>query len=110
MACVILPAVPDVACRLDSTKLVWATQCVPAPDLFDAKVEGTAWRSKPSWYIVAKNDRTVHPDCERFLAKRLGATTTEAASSHVVMLSQPQVVIDVIRKAVKAAQGGKAAA
>ncbi len=33
MACVILPAVPDVACRLDNTKLVWATQCVPAPDL-----------------------------------------------------------------------------
>jgi pimeloyl-ACP methyl ester carboxylesterase len=38
--------------------LVWATQCVPAPDLFDAKVGGTAWKSKPSWYIVAKNDRT----------------------------------------------------
>jgi pimeloyl-ACP methyl ester carboxylesterase len=91
-------------------KLVWATQCVPAPDLFEAKVGGTAWRSKPSWYIIAKNDCTVHPDCERFLAKRMNATTTEAASSHVVMLSQPQVVIDVIRKAVKAAQGGAAAA
>src|SRR5262247_2549085 len=91
-------------------KLVWATQCVPAPDLFEAKVGGTAWKSKPSWYIVAKNDRTVHPDCERFLAKRMGATTTEAASSHVVMLSQPEVVIDVVRKAVKAAQGVTAAA
>ena len=86
-------------------KLVWATQCVPAPDLFAAKAGGTAWRSKPSWYIVAKNDRTIQPDCERFLAKRMGATTTEVASSHVVMLSQPQVVIDVIRKAVKGAQG-----
>src|SRR5215469_3079975 len=91
-------------------KLVWATQCVPAPDLFEAKVGGTAWRAKPSWYIIAKNDRTVHPDCERFLAKRMSATTTEAASSHVVMLSQPQVVIDVIRKAAKATQGGTAAA
>src|SRR5262250_752397 len=91
-------------------RLVWATQCVPAPDLFEAKAGGTAWRSKPSWYIIAKNDRTVHPDCERFLAKRMGATTTEAASSHVVMLSQPQVVIDVIRKAVKAAQGATATA
>src|SRR5215831_11650519 len=91
-------------------KLVWATQCVPAPDLFEAKVEGTAWRSKPSWYIIAKNDRTIQPDCERFLAKRMGATTTEVASSHVVMLSQPQVVIDVIRNAVKAAQGVTAAA
>jgi len=78
---------------------------VPAPDLFDAKVEGTAWKSKPSWYIVAKNDHTIQPDCERFLAKRMGATTTETASSHVVMLSQPQVVIDVIRNAAKAVQG-----
>jgi len=91
-------------------RLVWATQCVPAPDLFEAKVGGTAWKSKPSWYIVAKNDRTIQPDCERFLAKRMGATTTEVASSHVVMLSQPQVVIDVIRKAVKASQGVTAAA
>ena len=91
-------------------KLVWATQCVPAPDLFNAKAGGTAWRSKPSWYIVAKNDRTVQPDLEHFFAKRMGATTTEAASSHVVMLSKPQVVIDVIRKAAKAAQGATAAA
>jgi len=53
---------------------------------------------------------TVHPDCDRFLAKRMSATTSEAASSHVVMLSQPQVVIDVIRKAVKAAQGVTATA
>jgi len=91
-------------------KLVWATQCVPAPDLFAAKAGGTAWKSKPSWYIVAKNDRTIQPDCERFLAKRMGATTTEVASSHVVMLSQPQAVIDVIRKAAKATQGVTAAA
>jgi pimeloyl-ACP methyl ester carboxylesterase len=90
-------------------KLVWATQTVPVPDLFDAKVAGTAWKSKPSWYIVAKSDLTIQPDCERFLAKRMGATTTEVASSHVVMLSQPQVVIDVIRKALKA-QGVTAAA
>src|SRR5580658_6333371 len=75
-------------------KLVWATQCVPVPDLFNAKVGGTAWKSKPSWYIVAKNDRTVHPDLERFFAKRMGAKVTEVASSHVAMLSHPDVVID----------------
>jgi pimeloyl-ACP methyl ester carboxylesterase len=91
-------------------KLVWATQTVPTQDLFDGKAGGTAWRSKPSWYIVAKNDRTIQPDCERILAKRMGATTTEVASSHVVMLSQPQVVIDVIRNAVRAAQGATTAA
>ena len=85
-------------------KLVWATQTIPAPDLFNAKVGGTAWKSKPSWYIVAKNDRTVHPDMERFVAKRMGATTYELESSHVPMLSQPERVIDVIRTAAKAVQ------
>jgi pimeloyl-ACP methyl ester carboxylesterase len=64
----------------------------------------------PSRYIVAKNDHTIQPDCERFLAKRMGATTTEVASSHAVMQSQPQVVIDVIRKPVKGAQGAAATA
>ena len=85
-------------------KLVWATQTIPAPDLFNAKVGGTAWKSKPSWYIVAKNDRTVHPDMERFVAKRMGATTYELESSHVPMLSQPERVIEVIRTGAKAAQ------
>src|SRR5213594_4517584 len=78
-------------------KLVWATQCVPDADLFNAKVGGTAWRSKPSWYIVAKNDRTVHPDLQRFVSKRMGATVYEVASGHVPMLSNPSLVIDVIR-------------
>src|ERR1700739_3171334 len=78
-------------------KLVLATQGAPKPDLFEAKVGGTAWKSKPSWYIVGKNDRTVHPDLERFFAKRMGATTYEVVSSHVPMLSQPSVVLDVIR-------------
>src|SRR6202012_581427 len=52
-------------------KLVWATQGVPVADLFTQKVEGTAWKSKPSWYIVANQDRTVHPELERFVAKRM---------------------------------------
>src|SRR6266853_1084732 len=91
-------------------KLVWATQCVPAPDLFNAKVGGTAWRSKPSWYIVAKNDRTVHPDLERFVAKRMGAKVTEVASRHVPLLSHPDLVIDVVRTAAKAVQKATVAA
>jgi len=91
-------------------KLVWATQGVPQPDLFEAKVGGTAWKSKPSWYIVGKKDRTVHPDLERAMAKRMGATTYEIDSSHVPMLSQPERVIDVIRTAAKAVQGAAAVA
>ena len=91
-------------------KLVFATQGVPKPDLFGAKVGGTAWKSKPSWYIVGKKDRTVHPDLERFFAKRMGTTTYEFDSSHVPMLSQPERVLDVIRTAAKAVQQEIAAA
>ncbi|HEV2258876.1 MAG TPA: alpha/beta hydrolase [Streptosporangiaceae bacterium] len=80
-------------------RLVWATQGVPAADLFTQKLAGTAWRTKPSWYIVANNDRTVQPDLERFVAKRMGAHTYDADSSHVAMLSQPGFVLDVIRTA-----------
>jgi pimeloyl-ACP methyl ester carboxylesterase len=85
-------------------KVVWATHYAPAADLFQQKHEGVAWKSKPSWFIVAKEDRTVHPDLERFLAKRMKATTVEVATSHVPMLSQPDLVIDVIRKAAAAFQ------
>jgi len=90
--------------------LVWATQGVPRPDLFDAKVGGTAWKSKPSWYIVGKHDQTVHPDLERAMAKRIGATTTEVDSDHVPMLSHPDVVLEVIRDAVKSVQAKSATA
>ena len=85
-------------------KVVWATQAAPVPDLFTQKLDGVAWRSKPSWYIVAKNDRTLHPDLERFVAKRMGATTVEGASSHVPMLSNPDLVLGVIREAASAIQ------
>src|SRR6516225_1006297 len=91
-------------------KVVRATQAAPVPDLFNQKVEGAAWRSKPSWYIVAAKDRTVHPELERFVAKRMGATVYEADSSHVPMLSKPDLVIDVIRAAAKAVTSSQRAA
>jgi pimeloyl-ACP methyl ester carboxylesterase len=79
--------------------VVYATHFAPALDLFTQKQDGAAWRSKPSWSIVAAEDRTVHPDLERFAAKRMGATTIELKSSHVPMLSKPRAVLDVIRSA-----------
>ena len=80
-------------------KLIWATQSAPVADLFSQKVAGTAWKSKPSWYVIATKDHTIQPELQRFVAKRMGATTFETASSHVPMLSQPDFVLDVIRKA-----------
>ena len=91
-------------------RVVWATHYPPAANLFDLKVEGTAWRSKPSWFVVARNDQSVHPELQRFVSKRMGATIVEVDSSHVPMLSNPKLVIDVIRAAAKAVQGSAAGA
>lgn len=55
-----------------------------------------AWHSIPSWYVVAQHDRTINPDLERFLAKRMGATTTELSTSHVPFISRPEQVAKVI--------------
>ena len=86
----------------EEQKVVWATHAAPAADLFNQKVEGTAWRSKPSCYVLATKDRTVHPQLQRFVANRMGATTREVDSSHVPMLSYPVLVLDVIHNAANA--------
>ncbi len=85
-------------------KIVWATHYPPSATLFssDPLAGEPAWKTKPSWCIVAKQDRTVQPDLERFLAKRMGATTLEIDSSHVAMLSHPDVVFETIIKAANA--------
>jgi len=84
-------------------KLVWATHFPPHADLFTQQcVQSTPWKSKPSWYVLCLQDHTVHPDLQRWVSKRMGATVIEVESSHVPMLSKPDVVIDVIRKAAAA--------
>jgi pimeloyl-ACP methyl ester carboxylesterase len=81
-------------------KLVWATHYPPAADLLEQQnLDAVAWKSKPSWYILTKKDHTVHPDLQRFLAKRMNATIVETDTSHVPMLSKPDLVVDVIRRA-----------
>ena len=94
----------------EEQKLVWATHYAPVADLFQQqKIKNTPWKSKPSWYILTTQDHTVHPDLQRWVSKRMGATVIEVESSHVPMLSQPDVVIEVIRKAAAAVQKNKAA-
>jgi pimeloyl-ACP methyl ester carboxylesterase len=60
-----------------------------------------AWKSLPSWYMVAENDEAIPPDAERSFAKRMGATTVEVPSSHVAMVSHPDDVVALIESAVK---------
>ena len=94
----------------EEQKLVWATHYAPVADLFhQQKIKSTPWKSKPSWYILTTQDHTVHPDLQRWVSKRMGATVVEVESSHVPMLSKPDVVIEVIRGAAVAVQKNKAA-
>jgi pimeloyl-ACP methyl ester carboxylesterase len=76
----------------------------PVADLFNQKVEGVAWRTKPSAYIVAANDHTVNPELQRVAAERMGATTYEVQSDHVPMLSHPETVLTPIRNLVTSLQ------
>jgi len=88
----------------EEQKLVWATQGVPKPDLFEAKSGGNRLEVEAELVRRRQKGPHVHPDLERFFAKRMGATTYELESSHVPMLSQPDRVLDAIRAATNAAQ------
>lgn len=62
-----------------------------------------AWKKKPSWYIVASNDRTIPPELEKTMATKLNADTVTIEASHVVMLSPPDKVVEVIVRAATSA-------
>jgi pimeloyl-ACP methyl ester carboxylesterase len=96
--------VHDVFCKdrpLAEARLIAVTQKPVNSTVFGAKVANAAWRSVPSWYIVATEDRAINPDTERFYARRMKATTTEIKSSHVPFLSHPQEVANVIEAAAR---------
>ncbi len=86
----------------DEADIVYATQGPLAVRCFNDKISTAAWRSKPASYIVAANDETIPPDVERDSAQRMGADTLVLESSHVPMLSQPDVVAEFIAKAAAA--------
>jgi pimeloyl-ACP methyl ester carboxylesterase len=73
-----------------------ATQVPVSVAAMKGEITVPAWKSKPSWYIVAANDRAISPDLEAAQAKKIGATTTTVPSSHVIMLAQPSKVAAVI--------------
>ena len=68
-------------------------------DALGGAVSEPAWRAKPSWYLVATDDRMIPPPAQRTMAERAGATVAEAAGSHSIYLSQPQAVADLIKQA-----------
>ena len=63
-----------------------------------------AWKTKPSWYLVATDDKMIPPLAQRFMSKRAGSTVVEVAGSHAIYVSQPNVVASLIEEAVQAVE------
>jgi len=71
-------------------------------DALGGTITEPAWRTKPSWYLVATEDRMIPPPAQRFMSERAGSTVTEAAGSHAIYVSQPAAVAALIQQAAAA--------
>lgn len=80
-------------------KVLYAVQQPFHKALLAGTTRQAAWREKPSFYAVSTEDRTINPDLQRFMAKRMGATTIELKSSHVSLISHPREIADLILQA-----------
>ena len=80
-------------------KVLYAVQEPFHKALLTGKTTQAAWRSKPSFYAVSTEDRTIDPDLERFMAKRMGATTIELKASHLSLISHPEEITQLILNA-----------
>ncbi len=80
-------------------KVLYAVQEPFHKALLTGKTTHAAWRSKPSFYAVSTEDRTINPDLERFMAKRMGAKTIEVKASHLALISQPETIANLILEA-----------
>jgi pimeloyl-ACP methyl ester carboxylesterase len=77
-------------------KVLYAVQEPTAASLFGERTAAAAWHTKPSWYAVSKLDQTINPELERFLARRMNATTVELEAGHLSLVSHPRQVADLI--------------
>jgi pimeloyl-ACP methyl ester carboxylesterase len=80
----------------EKAEVLYAEQEPTAASLFAGRTTVAAWHSKPSWYAVSKLDQTISPDLERFLAKRMNATTVELEAGHLSLVSHPQQIAELI--------------
>src|ERR1700722_12485758 len=93
----------------DQAAFMARSQVLNLADNFSATITTAAWRTKPSWMVVARSDRTISPDLERWYAERAKSHTVEVAgASHSVYVSRPKEVADVIESAARALSPGNA--
>ena len=84
-------------------RVMAVTQKPAAKVIFDQSVDSAAWKTIPSWYLVGQEDQAINPELERFMAKRIGAKTTEIKASHVPFISHPREVAKLIIEAASSA-------
>lgn len=87
---------PQTAAFMADSQVPWGVEALAGA------VTEPAWKAKPSFYLVASDDRMIPPPAQRLMAKRAGADVTEVPGSHAVYVSNPQAVADIIEKAAKA--------
>jgi pimeloyl-ACP methyl ester carboxylesterase len=85
----------DAAAFMADSQVPWGVAAL------DGTISEPAWRMKPSWYLVATDDRMIPPDAQRAMSSRAGATVVETKGSHAVYVSQPRAVASLIEKAAK---------
>jgi pimeloyl-ACP methyl ester carboxylesterase len=86
----------DVAAFMAASQTPWGTEAG------DGTITDPAWRTRPSWYLVANQDREIPPASQRAMAQRAGSTVVERAATHAVYITQPLLVADLIAAAVAA--------
>lgn len=84
--------------------LIYVTQTPPSTSLTTVKASSSAWKDKPSWYILSTNDKAVPPELQRDMSQRMKAKTVAVEASHFPMISHPQEVLKVIREAAASGQ------
>lgn len=84
---------PGLATFMGASQVPWGL------DALNGAVTNASWKSKPTWYLVATDDKMIPPDAQRFMAKRAGASVSDVKGSHAIYVSQPQAVAEVIAKA-----------
>lgn len=87
-------------------RVLYAVQGRVAEALFQDRTTVAAWRSKPSWYAISRQDRTISPELQRFLAARMRATTIEIDAGHLSLITHPDQVTRLILNAVHGAGPG----
>ena len=94
----------DFAGDLDPVRArtLYAVQAPISTALFTGRTTVAAWRTKPSWYAVSSQDRTISPELERFMARRMKAETIEVPASHLSLISHSQEIANLILAAAKA--------